>query len=270
MPMQPPRSAAGAPVPVGQGAAVHRFPETGQDVRTILIDGEPWFVAMDVCRVLDIGRTHDAVRGLDPDERGTDTIRTPGGDQQVSIVSEAGLYALIMRSRKKEARAFRRWITHEVLPSIRRTGAYSAPQRAVPALDTPEGILAMATAFRAAAEDLVGARQRVAELEPAAEAWQVLGEGTGNFSLRETAAILNQDPAIKTGQNRLAAFLRDEGLLDAKGRPYVRYARYILQRPMPWTHPHTGEPQLGTQLRITPAGVAFLHQRLGGIKAVAL
>ncbi|MFC5996926.1 Bro-N domain-containing protein [Pseudonocardia hispaniensis] len=95
------------------------------EVRTVEIDGEPWFVAADVCTILDIGRVHDAVRGLDDDEKGADTIRTPGGDQQVTIVNEPGLYSLILRSRKPEAKAFKRWITHEVLPAIRRTGSYS-------------------------------------------------------------------------------------------------------------------------------------------------
>jgi prophage antirepressor-like protein len=107
--------------------ATYQFPATGQAVRIASIDGEPWFVAADVCAALGIGRTHDALRGLDDDEKGTDTIRTPGGDQQVSVISEPGLYVLIMRSRKSEAKAFRRWVTHDVLPAIRRDGGYLSP-----------------------------------------------------------------------------------------------------------------------------------------------
>jgi hypothetical protein len=90
-------------------------------------DGEPWFVAADVATALTIGRTDDAVGRLDDDEKGAATIRTPGGDQQMSIINESGLYSLILTSRKPEAKRFKRWVTHEVLPAIRKTGAYVAP-----------------------------------------------------------------------------------------------------------------------------------------------
>lgn len=81
-------------------------------------------MAKDVCECLDIGNSRDAVAALDEDEKGVDSIDTPGGAQEMSIISEAGLYSLILRSRKPEAKAFKRWITHEVLPSIRRAGSY--------------------------------------------------------------------------------------------------------------------------------------------------
>lgn len=76
--------------------------------------GAPWFCAKDVCEAVGVDRTHDAVRGLDDDEKGAVTIRTPGGPQEMLHVSEAGLYSLILRSRKKEAKRFKRWVTHEV------------------------------------------------------------------------------------------------------------------------------------------------------------
>ncbi|MQS13126.1 Bro-N domain-containing protein [Streptomyces kaniharaensis] len=96
--------------------------------------GKPWRVAADVASVLQIARAHDAVRGLDDDEKGTDTIRTPGGDQQVSIISESGLYSLVLRSRKPDTKKFRRWVTHEVLPAIRRTGRYAVEDHTASAL----------------------------------------------------------------------------------------------------------------------------------------
>lgn len=100
--------------------------EFGQ-IRTTTIDGEPWFVASDVCRALEIDRT--AARRLDDDEKGVRSIHTPGGPQDVTIVNEPGLYTLVLGSRKPEAKAFKRWITHEVLPSIRKTGAYATDSR---------------------------------------------------------------------------------------------------------------------------------------------
>ena len=96
--------------------------------------GETWWVAKDVCDVLEIQNIAQAVGRLDEDEKGICSTDTPGGSQEVNTVNEFGLYALILGSRKPEAKAFKRWMTHEVLPSIRRTGRYEAPgpARAIP------------------------------------------------------------------------------------------------------------------------------------------
>lgn len=95
-------------------------------IRTTMIDDEPWFVAKDVCMLLDLSNPRDILaKVLDDDEKGVDTIYTPGGKQQMSIINESGLYHLIFVSRKPEAKAIRRWVTGTVLPSIRRTGSYT-------------------------------------------------------------------------------------------------------------------------------------------------
>lgn len=98
-------------------------PEFGA-VLSILIDGDPWFVAADVCKALELEKTNRALSRLDDDEKGAHSVSTPGGRQRMSIISESGLYSLILGSRKPEAKAFKRWITHEVIPSIRKHGAY--------------------------------------------------------------------------------------------------------------------------------------------------
>ena len=95
------------------------------EVRTILIGGEPWFIANDVLRVLAVSNSKDALRTLDDDEKsGVDIIDPHGRKQKTNCISEAGLYSIILRSRKPEAKAFKRWITHEVIPAIRKTGGY--------------------------------------------------------------------------------------------------------------------------------------------------
>ncbi len=96
-------------------------------VRIIDRDGEPWFVAKDVCNILEVARVDSAIRALDADEKDTHSMSTLGGEQEMTIVNEPGLYSLILRSRKKEAKVFKRWITHVVIPSIRKTGAYLSP-----------------------------------------------------------------------------------------------------------------------------------------------
>lgn len=103
---------------------IEQYQFGGRDIRVIDRDGEPWWIARDVCDVLEIVNITNAVAGLDDDEKTTFRI-VKGGPEQV-IISEPGLYALVGRSRKPEARAFDRWVRHEVLPSIRRTGSYQA------------------------------------------------------------------------------------------------------------------------------------------------
>lgn len=95
-------------------------------VRTVNIDGDVWFVAKDVADILEIQNIRQNLDTLD-DEKGVSKIYTLGGMQDMTVISEAGLYTLMMRSNKKEAKPFRRWVTHEVLPSIRKTGSYSMP-----------------------------------------------------------------------------------------------------------------------------------------------
>lgn len=113
------------------------------EVRMVLIDGEPWFVAADVCLILDIDTTQ--TRRLDEDEKGLRSIQTPGGTQDMLCVNESGLYSLVLGSRKPEAKTFKRWITHEVVPSIRKTGAYSVePSIDISRLDPQTRVLYMA------------------------------------------------------------------------------------------------------------------------------
>ena len=95
-------------------------------IRAIMQQGEPWFVAADVCKCTDIANSRDAFSRLDEDEKGVALIDTPGGKQNMAIINEPGLYSLVLGSRKPEAKAFKRWITHEVIPSIRKTGSYSS------------------------------------------------------------------------------------------------------------------------------------------------
>lgn len=109
---------------------IFQNPDFGE-VRTTVIDGEPWFVAADICRALDIGNSRQAMTRLDDDEKNT-VILSDGipGNPEKTVVNEPGLYSLVLGSRKPEAKAFKRWITHEVIPAIRKTGSYNMKQKA--------------------------------------------------------------------------------------------------------------------------------------------
>ena len=110
--------------------ALQVFNYDSKQVRTVLYDGEVWFVAKDVCDILEIQNAARAVQDeLDEDEKGIRNVYTPGGNQNMAVINEPGLYALVFKSRKPEAKAFSRWVRHEVLPSIRRTGSYTINQQ---------------------------------------------------------------------------------------------------------------------------------------------
>ena len=99
--------------------------------------GQPWFVAADVCAALALPETHKAIARLDDDEKGRNSIPTPGGSQEMSVVNESGLYNLVLGSRKPEAKRFKRWVTHEVLPAIRKTGTYASAASATSVATVP-------------------------------------------------------------------------------------------------------------------------------------
>jgi prophage antirepressor-like protein len=109
-------------------AQVVPFSFQSHAIRTVVIDGNPWFICTDVAEALDYRDAHNAARCLDDDEKDTQIVSTPSGDQSLTIISESGLYALVLRSRKPEARKFAKWVTAEVLPAIRKTGSYTSPQ----------------------------------------------------------------------------------------------------------------------------------------------
>lgn len=131
-------------------SSIVAFDFESQNVRVMMgQDGEPWFVAADVCTALTIST--EQTRRLDDDEKGLRTVQTPGGQQEMVAINESGLYSLILTSRKAEAKRFKRWITHEVLPSIRKTGAYAAPGSVAalpaPTRDTVAAILCIGEAI---------------------------------------------------------------------------------------------------------------------------
>ena len=108
------------------GTSILQWKE-GTSIRMQMIKDEPWFAAKDLCEVLGIKNSRDAVQGLDDDEKGVANTDTLGGKQELTFVNESGMYALIFQSRKPQARAFRKWVTGEVLPSLRKYGYYVDP-----------------------------------------------------------------------------------------------------------------------------------------------
>lgn len=124
------------------------FNYNGSEVRTIQKDGEPWWVLKDVCEVLGLSSPHKVFDRLDEDEKGRNQIPTPGGEQEMTVINESGLYNVILRSDKPEAKPFRKWVTSEVLPSIRKHGAYMTPETLEQAILNPDMMIKLCTALK--------------------------------------------------------------------------------------------------------------------------
>ncbi len=147
--------------------------------------GDPWFVAKDVCDILGISNNRDAISQLDNDEKNTVVIPDgiPGNPNK-AIISEPGLYKLIMRSRKPEAKEFQRWVTHEVLPIIRKHGAYMTQQTLDKALTNPDFLIQLATRLKEEQE-------KVKALEPKAQALDTFTNVEDRLLVRDAAKVLS-------------------------------------------------------------------------------
>ena len=124
------------------------FNYNGNEVRAIQKDGETWWVLKDVCGILGISKYRDTASRLDEDERGSVRVDTPGGEQEMTVINESGLYNVILRSDKPEAKPFRKWVTSEVLPSIRKHGAYMTPETLEQAILNPDMMIKLCTALK--------------------------------------------------------------------------------------------------------------------------
>lgn len=242
------------------------FPVTGEPVRTVVIDGEMWFIATDVTAILGYVNGRMAVGALPERMKGSVTIAdgTPGNPNR-TIISEPGVYRLVMRSNIAAAEQFQDWVAEDVVPAIRKTGVYAAP-----ALTNRDlALMVIAEADRA---DL--AEKRVAELAPAAESWETLAAANGDYSVADAAKVLSRDPGIQIGRDRLFTVLARLGWTyrGGDGRWRIKQSAVetgrLSEMPSSHYHPRTGELVLDPpQVRVTVKGVHDLRQALGAREA---
>ena len=171
-----------------------------KEVRVVMVEGDPWFVAKDICDVLGVQLTHRAMATLDDDEKGRHTVTTLGGDQEMSVINEAGMYSLVLKSRKPEAKQFKRWITHEVIPDIRKHGQYMTVETADATLENPEVFLSKSLLY--ANEVIERQKKLLAHFEEDAE----------NIYIGDMSKIL-QNCGIDVKPFTLAQWLRNKGWL---------------------------------------------------------
>lgn len=242
------------------------FEFEGAAVRVLTIDGEPWWVATDLCTVLGIGNARQAVSQLDSDEVSQVPVTTNDGSGRVlptNIVNEPGMYSLVLRSRKPEAKEFKRWIKWEVLPQIRKTGGYGV--REMTKLEALHAAIESEEARMAAETRAAVAEQRARELEPKALAHDTyLSIPDGGLLVRQVAKLL------KWKEKDLRAFLVNQGMIYTREAPcgvrqwdfYANHATHF--DAIEQIVEHRRGPCSHYTLVVTQRGVDLIHKRIEG------
>lgn len=256
------------------------FTYENHDVRTVMIDGEPWWVLKDVCDVLEIDNSRNAAARLEDDEKATfenvigTAVHSMDGapiPHNATLINEPGLYGVIMQSRKAEAKAFKYWITHEVLPQIRKTGSYGKPQLTETDLTSPEHVEAVLNALhkqvlalRETVEEqgtmIAVQGQQIAELKPKATYCDIVLQSTDLVKI----TVIAKDYGLSgRSMNRL---LHDMGIQYRSGDIWLLYQEYAgYGYTSTKTHTYTkNDGTTGTSVRTywTQKGRLWLYQEL--------
>lgn len=194
------------------------FSFEGRQIRAVTIEGEPYFVGKDVAEVLGYSNSRKAIADhVDSEDKGVTKCYTLGGTQQTTIINESGLYSLILASKLPTAKKFKHWVTSEVLPAIRKHGAYMTDQKAA-AIVTDKGSLA--DLLQQAAEQLKRKDIQIEQMKPKALFADAVSTSDTPILVGELAKILHQN-GVSMGQNRMFRWLRDNGyLISKKGTSY--------------------------------------------------
>ena len=179
-------------------------------LRTINQNGEPWFVAADVCRVLEHTNVTVALDRLDEDEKAKFNLGLRGGD--TGCVNEPGLYSLVLGSRKPEAKAFKRWITHEVIPAIRKHGMYATEETAERILNDPDFLIKTLETLKEERAKRIQAEEQIKLEAPKVLFADCVSQADNEILIGELAKLLKQN-GMQTGQNRLFDQMREEGFI---------------------------------------------------------
>lgn len=228
--------------------------------------GEPWFVAKDVCDILEISNPSDALKRLDDDERSRFNLGRQG---ETNLINEAGLYALVLGSRKPEAHEFKRWITHEVLPSIRKHGIYATETTIDQILTDPDFGIRLLTTLKDERAKRIEAENHVKELEPKAKALDDFTNVPDVLLVRETAKLLsNAGPPI--GERELWKWLDQHGWVYRHAGTWWATSERVKAGHLAMVESKThGRHKDGSTfafaptVKITRKGLALLHTRLG-------
>ncbi|PHF89961.1 phage antirepressor [Bacillus wiedmannii] len=236
--------------------------EFGQ-VRTVKQGEDVWFVAKDVSDILGFSEASAMTRTLDEDEKGLHNIQTIQGVQKLAVINESGLYSAILRSRKPQAKAFKKWVTSEVLPSIRKHGAYMTDQVLEQAVTNPDFAIGLLTKLKEEKEKLVAAQQQIVQQQPLVTFAEACMQSNASLKVSEVAKLAAKHN-VKVGQRQLFAKLREWNLIfkrsteptqSAVEKGYFEIVQGVKQKP-------SGEPFTWTTTYVTQKGQAYIIDRL--------
>lgn len=236
------------------------------EVRTIEKNGEPWFVANDICKVLGHTNSRVAVAALDEDEKGVSKVYTLGGEQQMTVVNEAGMYQLVIRSNLPAAKKFKRWITHEVIPTIRRHGAYATETTIESIIADPESGIKLLQALKAEQERRKEAEAIAEAQRPKALFADAVAASDNSILVGELAKILRQN-GVETGQNRLFRWMRDNGYIMRYTNVPTQYSmeRGLMEVKERAINNPDGSVRITQTIKVTGKGQAyFVNKFIGG------
>ena len=199
-------------------------------VRIILIDKEPWFVGKDVAETLGYSVPRKAIYDhVDSEDKRGFQIGTPSGEQTMTVINESGLYSLILSSKIPGAKAFKRWVTDEVLPSIRKYGAFMTPEALEAAMCNPDYLLKVVMALKKESDARIALEKENAQLNERIETDKPLVEFANHVSTTDSLLNMSQfakivrNEDIDIGRNRLISWLKKSGYLMPNGEPYQQY-----------------------------------------------
>lgn len=222
-------------------------------IRTVLINGEVHFIGRDVAIALGYTNSRKAIIDhVDDEDKGVTKCDTLGGEQELTMINESGLYSLILSSKLPQAKTFKHWITHDVIPSIRRTGSYSA--------NVPQSF---AEALQLAADQqrqIEQQQKQLAEQKPKVEFFNTVAESKTAIEMKEAANVLDFD---KVGRNKLFQILRDNHLLTRKNQPYQKYIEcgYFRTIEQKWERPD-GDIVISIKTLVYQQGVEYIRKLL--------
>jgi anti-repressor protein len=198
------------------------------EIRALQINNEPWFVGKDLAKCLGYSNTRDAIdKHIDKEDKGVAKLDTPGGKQNMVIVNESGLYSLILGSQLPTAKRFKRWVTKEVLPSIRKHGAYLTDNVMDEILDNPDFGIRLLEELKAERSEKQLLQSQIEEDRPKVVFAEALEISETSILVGELAKILRQN-GIDIGQNRLFKWLRNNGYLGRRGENYNIPTQYSM------------------------------------------
>lgn len=236
-------------------------------VRTIVKDGEPWFVGKDVAEILGYKETAKAIRThICAEDKGVSVLDTPGGQQKITLINESGLYSLILGSKLPKAKTFKRWVTSEVLPTIRKTGGYVANDEIFINTYLPNADAQTRELFRLNLSTIRQLNNKIEQDKPLVDFASHIQTSEDCISMNDMAKLATKN-GIKIGRTRLFNFLREKKVLGCRdGHKNMPYQRYIDTQP--WfqlkesSYIQNGEVRIGLTPMVTPKGQSGIIRML--------